>query len=136
MIPSESQSSSVKEVLATEKAWVQAHLDLDLKVLDRVLADEYLAVGSQGEIIDKTQTLASYGSGERHWEVAEGDEYLVHLYNETAVVYGRWRGVGINHGQPFNYMARFISVYVHQEGRWQMVSAQSTPIVNQLETGK
>ncbi|MGD8822005.1 MAG: nuclear transport factor 2 family protein [Anaerolineales bacterium] len=116
------------QVMAAEQAWVQAHLDLDLERLEHIMAEDYLAVGLEGELIDKAQTLASYGSGERLWEVAEGDEYTVHLYQNTAIVYGRWRAKGINKGQSFDYTARFISVYVVLDGRWQMVSAQSSPI--------
>jgi ketosteroid isomerase-like protein len=130
------KNQTIKDVMATEQAWVRAHIDLDLHVLDQIMADDYLAVGGEGELIDKAQTLASYGSGERHWDVAEGDEYRVHLFDRTALVYGRWRGVGKNQGKPFDYIARFISVYVQQEGRWQMVSAQSTPITDQSESGR
>lgn len=122
------ESKARGEVMAAEQAWVRAHLDLDLMVLDQIMADDYLAVGLDGELTDKAQTLASYSSGNRHWDVAEGDEYTVHLYDRTAVVYGRWRGAGINCGEPFDYAARFISVYVRRDEGWQMVSAQSTPI--------
>jgi ketosteroid isomerase-like protein len=133
---SSADDHTVEEIMATEKAWVQAHLDLDLEALDRIMADEYLAVGASGELIDKQETLASYGSGQRHWEVAEGHDYLVRVYSETGVVIGRWRGVGMNRGTPFDYSARFISVYVRRDGRWQMVTAQSTTLENYVETGK
>lgn len=120
----------VAEVMAAEQAWVQAHLDLDLDSLARIMGDEYLAVDADGQLVDKQQTLASYGSGQRQWDVARGDEYIVKVFGHTAVVFGRWRGVGTNHGQRFDYTARFVSVYVKRDGRWQMVSAQSTPIVD------
>lgn len=57
-------------VMATERAWVRAHLDLDLEAFDQIMDDEYLTVGSAGELIDTRQTLASYGSGKRHGDVA------------------------------------------------------------------
>jgi ketosteroid isomerase-like protein len=44
------------------------------------------------------------------------------------VLHGRWRARGVNAGQRFDYTARFLSVYVKRDGRWQMVAAQSTPI--------
>lgn len=135
MQPSRDQKV-IAEIMAAEGAWVQAHLDLDLVTLDRIMADEYLAVGSNGELIDKQQTLASYGSGLRHWEVAEGSDYVVYVYDQTAVLIGRWKGVGTNSGEPFDYLARFVSVYVKRDGRWQMVSAQSTTIEDQLPAGK
>lgn len=41
------------EIMATEQAWVQAHLDLDLERLERIMAQEYLAVGPGGELLDR-----------------------------------------------------------------------------------
>jgi hypothetical protein len=127
-MPTINYESAIAELMAVEKAWVQAHLDLDLAVLEGIMADEYLAVGQGGELLDKNQTIVSYASGRRHWDVAEGSDYIVNVFDHTAVVIGRWRGVGMNAGEPFDYWARFISVYVKSEQGWQMVSAQSTPI--------
>ena len=45
-----------------------------------------------------------------------------------AVVFGRWRGRGVNGGQRFGYAARYVSVWVTRDGGWQMVSDQSTEI--------
>ena len=54
----------------------------------------------------------------------------MHVYDHTAVVIGRWKGVGTNSGERFDYSARFISVYVKRDERWQMVSAQSTNVAD------
>lgn len=133
---SSQDEKSIAEVMATERAWTQAHLDLDLDVLERIMSDEYLAVGAGGELIDKHQTMASYGSGQRHWDVAEGSDYSVRVYGQTAVVIGCWRGVGTNSGEAFDYSARFISVYVLRDGRWQMVTAQSTIMQDHSVAGR
>lgn len=127
-MPSRTERSPIADILATEQAWVQAHLDLDLDTMDKIMAAEYISVGADGESVDKQQTLDSYSSGMRNWDVAVGDDYSVRVYDQTAVVIGRWRGVGTNHGRPFDYTARFISVYTYRDERWQMVSAQSTTI--------
>jgi hypothetical protein len=44
---------------------------------------------------------------ERAWEVAEGDEYDVRVYGDTALIIGRWTARGVNHGVHFDYQARF-----------------------------
>jgi ketosteroid isomerase-like protein len=43
-------------------------------------------------------------------------------------VIGRWIGRGENHGQRFDYTARFSSVYVRREKGWQIVLDHSTPL--------
>ncbi len=118
----------IEEVMQAEMAWVDAHRQLDTKTLDRLMADDYFIIRPDGSVAGKEEDLASYQSGQRYWEYAEGDQYDIRLYGQTAVLHGRWRARGVNAGQNFDYSARFLSVYVKRDGRWQMVAAQSTPI--------
>jgi len=118
----------IREVLQVEREWVEAHRQLDIATLDRRMADEYKHIRADGVVVGKAEDLASYQTGDRYWEFAESDEYDIQLYGETAVLIGRWRARGVNAGERFDYTARFISVYVRRDGRWQMVAAQSTPL--------
>ncbi len=121
------QADLIREVLEVEQEWVEAHHQLDVSTLERLMAEDYFVIRSDGSVAGKEEDLASYSTGDRHWEVAEGDQYDVRIYGPTAVLSGRWRARGVNAGQPFDYAARFLSVYVKRDGRWQMVAAQSTP---------
>ena len=76
----------------------------------------------------KEQVLVSFRSGERGWEEAHSDEHDVRIYGDAAVVVGRWRAKGANAGRPFDYAARYVSVWVERDGEWRMVSDQSTPM--------
>jgi ketosteroid isomerase-like protein len=118
----------VQEVLTVERAWTDAHLRGDVETLEAIMAFDYVKIQPDGSLSDKTTTLASYQPDQRAWDVARGDEYDVRVYGETAVVIGRWTARGHNDGQPFDYAARFLSIYVHRDGRWQMVAEQSTEI--------
>ena len=123
-------SDKVYEVIQAERAWLDAHLRLDISLLDSLMADEYTQVNSQGELVEKEKVLASFRAEKRYWQEAESDEYQIQIYGSVAVVYGRWRAKGINSGKAFNYAARYVSVWVERNGRWQMVSDQSTEIPN------
>ncbi|MFN2194747.1 MAG: nuclear transport factor 2 family protein [Anaerolineales bacterium] len=116
------------QVLATEAAWTQAHLALDLETIARIMGPDYAQITPSGEVIGRAQALASYHSGERKWEAAASDQLDVRIYGETAVVIGRWRARGVNHGDRFDYQARFACVYVRRDGAWQIVIDQSTEI--------
>lgn len=118
----------IEEVLEAERRWVEAHRRLDVAALDRLMAEGYKHIRADGTVVGKEEDLASYQTGDRYWEFAESDEYDVQLYGRMAVLIGRWRARGVNAGQRFDYAARFISVYVKRDGRWQMVAAQSTPL--------
>lgn len=119
----------IAEVMAVEKAWTRAHRDGDFAVIEQLMADEYTKINPDGSVINKTETLATYQPDQRHWDKAEGDDYTVRIYSDTAIVIGRWTAQGVNHGQAFDYQARFLSVYARRNGRWQMIAEQSTDIV-------
>jgi ketosteroid isomerase-like protein len=91
-------------------------------------APEYAQIDDKGRIISKERLLASLRSGERAWEEAHSDEHDVRVYGNTAVVVGRWWARGVNAGEPFDYAARYVYVWVKSDGEWRMVSDQSTPV--------
>ena len=90
--------------------------------------EDYEQVQSDGSVQTKAEVLATFGGDERHWQVARSDEHHLRLYGDVALLRGRWRGKGVNHGEAFDYAARFVSVYVKRPEGWRMVSDQSTPI--------
>jgi ketosteroid isomerase-like protein len=119
---------AVEQVLVAEREWLLANLRLDIPALERLMDSDYFQIDAGGAALDKEQTLASFRSGERHWDEAHSDEHHVRVYGNTAVVVGRWRARGENATRPFDYQARYVSVWVLRAGGWRMVSDQSTPI--------
>jgi ketosteroid isomerase-like protein len=118
----------VDDVLAAERAWADAFQRLDVDAVEAMMAGEYTQVDSQGSLISKAKVLASLRSDTRHWDEASSDDHTVTVYGDCAVVFGRWRGAGVNGGQRFDYTARYVAVWVWRDGRWQMVADQSTEI--------
>lgn len=117
-----------QEILNVERAWTDAHLHGDVQTLEEIMAFDYVKIQPDGSMSDKRTTLASYQPDRRAWDVARADEYNVRIYGDTAVVIGRWTARGINNGESFDYAARFLSIYVRRNDRWQMVAEQSTEI--------
>jgi len=119
---------AVEQVLRAEREWLLAHIRLDFQALDHLMAPEYIQIDARGRVVGKEQVLEPFRSGGRGWDEAHSDDHDVRIYGNTAVVIGRWRARGINTGQPFDYAARYVSVWVKSDGEWRMVSDQSTPI--------
>ncbi len=105
-----------------------AHLNCDVAALDRLMANEGAQINSVGRVVSKAEVIASFDSGERHWDEAHSNEFRVRVCGETAVVIGRWQARGVNTGQAFEYSARYLSVWIWRDGRWQMTVDQSTDI--------
>jgi uncharacterized protein (TIGR02246 family) len=126
-------SQAITEVLAVEQQWTAAHLAGDFATIATLMAPDYVRIQPGGSVAGRDEVLATYQPHHRHWAHAAGDQYDVRIYGDlqgiaTAVVVGRWTARGINHGVAFDYAARFLSVYVKRDGRWQMVAEQSTDI--------
>ena len=118
---------AVEEVLRAERGWVSAHLRLDVPVLERLMAPDYLQIDGSGRLVDREEVLASFRAGERNWdEEAHSDDHRVRVYRDVAVVVGRWRARGTNAGRAFDYAARYAAVWARHEGEWRMVSDQAT----------
>jgi ketosteroid isomerase-like protein len=120
--------NAADEVMVVEREWTEAHRVVDVAVLDRLMADDFIRINSDGSVMHRAEALASYQNGARSWEFAEGSDYDVRVYGDTALVLVRWTARGTNGGAAFDYTARILSVYHRRKGRWQMVAEQSTAV--------
>lgn len=118
----------IQEVLRAEDDWSRAFREGDWGTLAEMTAAEYLQIGPRGQLTDRDTFLASLQGEQRQWQIAESDQLAVRLYGDTALLVGRWRGKGVNHGRPFDYQARFACLYVWRQGRWLVAYEQSSEI--------
>jgi hypothetical protein len=124
----ENEAHSLAAVIAAEEQLAAASLTLDLDVFEQLLHPDYGIVQPGGLIENKAEMMASLASDTRHWQVACSDEIDVRVYRDTAVVIGRWTSQGQNDDEPFDYQARFLSVWVNEGEQWRNVAFQSTPM--------
>ncbi len=123
--------NDTEAILAVEKEWTRAHLQGDTETIARLMDEDYLKIETDGSVSDRAATLEKFTPETRYWEHAQGDEYIVRVYGDTAVVIGRWTARGTNNGEHFDYAARFISVYVRRAEGWKMVSETSVELKGQ-----
>ena len=119
---------TVEEVLAAEEEWAQAQLNTATEALEKLMHPDYTIIRPDGSIWDKETALASYIPGKRDWTEAGSSEHIVRIYEDTAIVIGLWRAKGVNNGEPFDYQARYTSLWVKDGKNLRIVSDQSTEI--------
>lgn len=127
-MPALETDDDLEAVAQAERALAAAHVTLDLDVIDRLIHSDYVIVQPGGAVESKAEMLASYRTGTRHWDSAEVDELDIRRNGETAIVVGRWRASGRNGAEAFDYQARFLSVWIKADTRWQNIAYQSTEI--------
>jgi ketosteroid isomerase-like protein len=119
-------------IAANERAIAAAHVTLDLETIDRLYHPEFMVVQPDGMIETKAEVLESYRSGERNWDFADVDRLHIRVAGDTGVVVGRWRARGVNRGEPFDYAARFLSVWTHEGGAWRNLAYKAEEIPSKL----
>ena len=117
-----------EEVLKAEEKWAKAHLETDVDVIGDLMHPDYTIIKPNGGIWDRETALASYIPDKREWDEAESSDHTVNIYGETALVIGVWKAKGFNNGTPFDYQARYTSLWVNVNGKLRIVSDQSTDI--------
>lgn len=108
----------------------RATLKNDVQATERLLADDWMNTNANGSVTTKPQLIGLLKSTPFNFLSIEDDEVKIRTYEGSAVVTGR--SVRKRSGQDGKAIAqqfRFTRVYVKRDGRWQVVAAQSTPIL-------
>lgn len=114
------------EIRQWEERRLQAMEKTDAGILNRILADDLVYVHSSGRVQTKAELIGSLVSGELEYVSAQLEEIKVRGYGSTAVATGIAAMQVRSASQEAKLRVRFTDVYVRIEGRWQMVSWQST----------
>lgn len=118
-------------MLSAESRFFTALIEADAEALDRILADDFVLVDvMRGGEITKAPLLAVVGSRQMVFGAIERIESHVRIYASTGVVVGRTRMSGRFGETPFTVESRYTHVYVNEQGRWRLVSAQGTRIAD------
>jgi len=114
------------QVMKLEGRWVRAVMRRDVKALGRILADDYVGTGSDGEVHDKAQTLAELRSAPVGFKSFTQDGFDVRFDGDTATVTGRATVTVLVEDEAVSSLFSYTRVYVRRKGRWQVTSSRTT----------
>lgn len=119
------------DVLSAERAWFDGLLASRVPQLEVLLTGDFQIIDvSSGTQADRAMLLGALEAGQLHFEAIDVIESQTRRYGDTVLVTGRTRMRGEFQGRPFGAHSRYTHVFVRQEGRWRLASAQGTPIVD------
>ncbi len=120
------RNATEQEVLKASQVLDEASLiKKDRATMERLYADDYMYLHSNGTVNNKTQEIAEYMSPDLKWTTHKSDDLKVRIYRDVAVV----TGLSTLTGSAKGYVSggrRFTEVWVRRNGRWQSVGGQST----------
>jgi hypothetical protein len=123
-----SVKSDQQILIELEQKWIEALQTNDVKFVDSVLAEEFVATygdGSRGDRAHELKLVADFNAQVDKWTI---DEVTVKVYKDSAVVWFTQRMVGPVQGKPVEIVTRYMDVFVMRDGRWLCVGSQSTRV--------
>lgn len=109
---------TLNSVLMLDDAWNAAYRSRDARVLDGLIADDWLGFLPGGQMIGKTvlqRAITAYPE-----DVLVFERRAAQLYGDTAIVRGELSANGV-------YSQGFLRVYARRAGKWQAVAVQVVP---------
>jgi len=127
------QTDSVRfaeqEVKNLEDQWCKAWIAADAVALDRIHADDYVAVHNIGALSPKSSVIADVRGGLFRYESMEHRDLSFRVYGDTVVVVGVTVNKGRRGERDVSGTFRYTRVWVKRRDNWQVVLSQYTRII-------
>ena len=119
----------IQHIKKLENDRIQAGVRKDIAFIDAATAEEYVQIDWDGRVLNKAATLARIKSNDIQLRSNTLNEIDVRVYANTAVVTGLATRKGTADGKDISEGIRYTRIYIHREGRWQVVQFQQTRVV-------
>jgi ketosteroid isomerase-like protein len=123
-------SDAEEELLRIEEEFAQAIVSNNLEGIGRIVADDWIIIDPNGDIVERTRFFEVIKSGALTHDMMESEDFRVRVYGENAVVTALTRTEGKFMGQEFSTHERATDVFVKGDGRWQCVLTHLTRFPN------
>jgi hypothetical protein len=127
-------AASIEQTLTQmERDWCstgmsKANVDKDAKTMDRILADDWVGLSSQGKTRTKAAAIADLTSGSETYQSIELGPMKVRVFGNTAIVTGSDTEKSTYNGKDSSGKYVWTDVFVERNGRWQAVASESTKV--------
>jgi ketosteroid isomerase-like protein len=130
-VPARGQGGSASvedQIKKMEKDRAAAVVKGDVATLEKLTSDDYMFINAYGQLSDKATTMNGIKTGNIKLTSNEVSDLKVRVYGNTAVVTGKANSKGTIGGRELKAPVLFTRVYVKNNGKWQSVAFQQTPI--------
>jgi ketosteroid isomerase-like protein len=113
-------------IIDLDKKRMQAMAEKDFATLNAVLADDLIYTHSSARLDTKQSLIGNMQSGGTVYTSVEPSEVKAQDLGDTVVLTGIAQIKVVSNGKPNAFGVRFTDIYTNRNGRWQMVTWQST----------
>jgi ketosteroid isomerase-like protein len=113
-------------IIDLDKKRMYAMAEKDFATLNAVLADDLIYTHSSARLDTKASLIGNMQSGSTVYTSVEPSEVKAQDLGDAVVLTGVAQIKVVSQGKPNAFGVRFTDVYAKRNGRWQMVTWQST----------
>ena len=122
-----SGSDAATAVRALEGEWVRAQSHNDNHALDLIF-DNALVYIEYGKLVTKGDYLLRVRFTKPQLEQIVPEPMTVRIVENTAIVVGTYREIGLKDGKSSFKRWRFVDTWVKEKGSWMLVAAAAVPL--------
>ncbi len=112
-----------------EQQWLHALVNKDTASLEKMMADDFLAISANGTLADKQQYLHHVLSGYNRFTNIDVMDIKVRMQPSSAVVVSQVRVLGSLEGHPVSGVFRYTKVYGRAPGgQWRVLNLEATRV--------
>ena len=128
--------SDEKQILKLEDDWVRAMVTRDRSVLDKIIGPGFTFIEPDGTIKDRKAYLADRTSENVHTEAFKNTELKVRILGNFAIASGLATMTEQRRdGKRYRFSLRWKEMWMKQNGQWQVVASQATPVNPSWDAG-
>ena len=113
------------DLAAAARAFDAAQVEGDGAALDRLLADDYLLVNSQGRTESKADFIRDYTAPGFSFAPFTIEKPVERVWATGAVLGGVVDAKGTSDGKAYAFRMRFADIWAKRDGKWQVIYTQA-----------
>jgi hypothetical protein len=122
------QAITKEEAIEVIKKFDNGWEHKNFKTVDSVLSPAYIYFTQSGGTFSRDSVVATAGESAYSLRDMSRSEFVVTLYDNTAIVSTRWKGKGTYRSVPFNEDQRCSIVLIKKNDKVEILSEHCTPI--------
>ena len=115
-----------RAIIDLDRKRMRAMAAKDVETLENLLADDLIYTHSSARLDTKRSLIQAMVSGTTVYTGIESSDVTAQDLGDTVVLTGIAHIKVVSNGTPNAFGVRFTDVYTQRDGRWQMVTWQST----------
>jgi ketosteroid isomerase-like protein len=117
-----------KQILKLEDDWARALKTKDRQVLDAIVAGNFTFIEPDGTVKNRDEYLADRSSDIADTESFEFADLKVSVFGNCALASGISKVTERRQNKRYRFSLRWKELWLKDNGKWQVVASQATPV--------